>query len=363
MMIVMTALPGGENLADDLFAMVSAAEPPSLPRIAEIIGHGLDADVTLAGAEDDGDLTRRARRFPGEVVEADGTYAVAFAGGILLAVAHHRSRDLTLGLRRAAQALTALHHRRTASDEIRGELLTELFSTRQPLTPSVRALAAARGLKLGHGHVVIAAGSAAADTAIGDIAHDLGGLGGRHAGTPVAVVPGDDPRRAAGRIAARLRLLGPRVSVCASDPVDPAGGGLAGAFEDARHGLRLIEALGRPGIAATARELTMYRLLFDAGRADEMRAFLDDTLRPLRDYDRDHNADLLATVQTFVTVGGNAARTARLLYIHPNTMVKRLDRIAHVLGPDWQTGPGNLQLRLALHLRSLAEAGVGPDAR
>ena len=139
-----------------------------------------------------------------------------------------------------------------------------------------------------------------------------------------------------------------------SDPVDPAGGALADAFDTARHGLVLLKALGQPDLTATARELALYRLLFDADRADDLRAFLDGVLRPLLDYDRQHRTDLVTTVRVFLGAGGNATQAARELFIHLNTMAKRLERVARLLGDDWQSGPDNLRLRLALHLHSLS---------
>jgi DNA-binding PucR family transcriptional regulator len=62
------------------------------------------------------------------------------------------------------------------------------------------------------------------------------------------------------------------------------------------------------------------------------------------------------TVRVFFACGGNASRAARELFVHLNTMVKRLDRVAKVLGEDWLTEHRSLPLRLALHLHDVAEA-------
>ena len=84
-----------------------------------------------------------------------------------------------------------------------------------------------------------------------------------------------------------------------------------------------------------------------------MRAFLDGALRPLLDYDRDNRTDLLATVRVFLAAGSNATQSARELFIYHNTMIKRLERVSRLLGEQWQSGPGNLRLRLALQVHSL----------
>ena len=59
-------------------------------------------------------------------------------------------------------------------------------------------------------------------------------------------------------------------------------------------------------------------------------------------------------MRTYFREGTNLARTARALYVHPNTVVKRLARVADLLGDDWQSPDRALELHMALQLRSLA---------
>ena len=368
-------------MVDALLRMVSAADLPTLPAAATVLEQGLAATVTLLDAHDHvihatagrpaptgpaRDAIRQARREPGRMVTGtapDGAVLYAAvcdgrAGVLLVRRETVLAGDCLRDLHRAVQLLAVIGARQEAvlraHTEVRAELLTELLGTHRPLPPSTRALVEARRLRLDREHVVVAVGSPAPATAIADIAQNLGGVGGRHAGTLVAVVPASDPRAVAGEISARLTRIGVRAPVCAADPVDPAGGALADAFDTARHGLVLLKALGQPDLTATARELALYRLLFDADRADDLRAFLDGVLRPLLDYDRQHRTDLVTTVRVFLGAGGNATQAARELFIHLNTMAKRLERVARLLGDDWQSGPDNLRLRLALHLHSLS---------
>ena len=41
------------------------------------------------------------------------------------------------------------------------------------------------------------------------------------------------------------------------------------------------------------------------------------------------------------------------LHVHVNTVTQRLDRIAKLLGPDWQSPDRALELQLALRLHRL----------
>jgi DNA-binding PucR family transcriptional regulator len=58
---------------------------------------------------------------------------------------------------------------------------------------------------------------------------------------------------------------------------------------------------------------------------------------------------------TYFREGTNLARTARALYVHPNTVVKRLARVADLLGDNWQSPDRALELHMALQLRALAD--------
>lgn len=361
----------GTSFIEALFELMSRADVAPARAVLDLLERELDGEAALLGVDAEKGqhvlaLGRRASGAPGvhetvAVAEVDDGPGVA-----RLLVIRGANRPGEAGFRalhRAAQALAVL---RTRSDtlavvreEQQAELLVELLSVRGRLSPSTRSLASLRGFDLDRPHVVVVLGAARSprsrtDTIVADVARHFDGIGGRFGGVLVAVLPADDERSAATDLARRFRrLTGEQVGVCASLCANPVTGGLAAAFDSARHGLALLMALDRPHRVATSADLSLYRALFDAGRAAELGRFVDEVLRPLRDYDRDHQADLLTTVRVFLAEGGNAARTARTLFVHANTMTKRLDRVAQVLGPDWRDEPTNLRLRLALHLDAL----------
>nr|WP_296065055.1 helix-turn-helix domain-containing protein [uncultured Actinoplanes sp.] len=357
-------------LGDALLDLAAAPEPPAPDTVAGILAAGLDAEVVLldarpADANVPADLVRRALAEPDRVAAEPGAYAVAVVasgrpeGTICVLRRRPLTGDETAALRRAARLVANLHGRRNAVleayEQLRADLLTELLSSRRALTAPVRILAEARDFPLDRTYVVVAvAGDSVPDRVVADAAALLGGLGGRYAGLTVALVPADEPRAAAEAVAARIRrATGTSPGMCASDPVEPAAGGLPAAFEAARHGLALLRAAGSPNRAATTNELALYRPLFDPERSGDVHDLLDAALRPLLEYERDYKVDLVETVRVFLATGCNASKAARRLYIHPNTMTKRLERITQLLGDGWPDGVNGLRLRLALHLRSL----------
>ncbi len=70
--------------------------------------------------------------------------------------------------------------------------------------------------------------------------------------------------------------------------------------------------------------------------------------QPLLDYDEGHGTDLTRTAWAVLELGPQLPTTAAALFIHPNTLRQRMARIASLLGEGWATGPGRLDLHLAL---------------
>jgi DNA-binding PucR family transcriptional regulator len=77
------------------------------------------------------------------------------------------------------------------------------------------------------------------------------------------------------------------------------------------------------------------------------------------EYDRAHRASFVTTLRTYLDAGLNLTRTARALFVHPNTIEYRLRRIRELSGRD-PRNPGDLLiLSLAIkfdELRSSSEA-------
>jgi DNA-binding PucR family transcriptional regulator len=90
----------------------------------------------------------------------------------------------------------------------------------------------------------------------------------------------------------------------------------------------------------------------------QARRILRDTLQPLVVYDRTHRSELVATLRAYLSAGPNLTQSARLLTVHPNTVVYRLRRIRELSGRDPQVIEGLLVLYLAVKLDELT-AGRG----
>jgi DNA-binding PucR family transcriptional regulator len=91
-------------------------------------------------------------------------------------------------------------------------------------------------------------------------------------------------------------------------------------------------------------------LLAALGPPERMRAFYEARLGPLREYDRIHNAHLVATLGAYFACGRSLAGAAQYLNKHRNTVLYRLRLIEEVTGIDLRDPQTELELQVALHI-------------
>ncbi|MGH3470144.1 MAG: PucR family transcriptional regulator, partial [Thermocrispum sp.] len=131
--------------------------------------------------------------------------------------------------------------------------------------------------------------------------------------------------------------------------------GVAGVEPTYREALRCVGALrtlGRRGQGAGADELGFVGLVLSS--APDVPGFVTAKLGPLLEYDERRGTDLVRTVETYFAHSSNLARTKEALHVHVNTVTQRLERVAHLIGADWQQPERALELQLALRLHRLS---------
>ncbi|MEP7739268.1 GAF domain-containing protein [Nocardioides sp. 31GB23] len=268
--------------------------------------------------------------------------------------------DRTLELAAHVLALLILNEDAVADAEERlsGELLTELMTSGPTPSTTHRARARSRGVDLDALDVLVIAEAAdlrRSDVArrLHTIARDQSGLAGEHAGHPTLLLPSDGSDDVPSMLHQRLRRdLGQPVTVVA-ESVGP--GGWTRAFTRASRSLVVAAALGRSDTALRVADLALYGILVDPDRSAELDEFVTAAIGPLVTYDARRSTELVRTLAAYFEHGENLSRTARALHVHPNTLVKRLDRAAAVLDEDWRSGD-DLQLRMAVRLHLLRQS-------
>lgn len=71
--------------------------------------------------------------------------------------------------------------------------------------------------------------------------------------------------------------------------------------------------------------------------------------------------DLLETLSAYLAEGGNVNATARMLNVHRNTMLAKLDRISRLLGMDIRVPENQFTVWLAIRLDLLDEVHSAID--
>jgi len=101
-------------------------------------------------------------------------------------------------------------------------------------------------------------------------------------------------------------------------------------------------------------DLGIYPLLLRGGAtADELRAFGQRVLAPLRKYDEKHQTELVRTLRLYFDVGQNVKTAAAELSVHRHTVFYRLRQIAEISGHDLDSAHDQLTLRTAIAIDAL----------
>ncbi|GAA0318040.1 PucR family transcriptional regulator ligand-binding domain-containing protein [Streptomyces polychromogenes] len=177
-------------------------------------------------------------------------------------------------------------------------------------------------------------------------AQDIAGtVDGEHAVllvlVPEAPSPLPGPALDAGALQQRLgavlgRWLGPAesVSVGLGAPADEPGNARR-ALEQARHALRIAHDTPERVAVRGADDLTAHILtLLPLIPAEARRAFAARLLGPLREHDRRHRTDLLATLEAFLDCDASWTACAARLHLHVNSLRHRIARIEQLTGRD-----------------------------
>jgi len=93
-------------------------------------------------------------------------------------------------------------------------------------------------------------------------------------------------------------------------------------------------------------DLSVYRLLMQIEHNPELRKFEQEILGPLIAVE--NSSESLHTLETFFEQNGNLSRTAEALFIHRNTLLYRMNRIAAIAGLDMEDPDTRLAVQLAL---------------
>ncbi|MER5727475.1 GAF domain-containing protein [Streptomyces sp. NPDC002138] len=367
--------------ADALDGVLQVRDPGGRPLTPGPGPVGLDEAAVTRGALHAHTARRPVRLPDGSAGGSVGAEGPSDAGEVWVAPVTAGAEDLGVLVLHAAEPLTEedvrllelsalsvaslmLIQRGTAAAEgpLHDELLQELLdrpnhSSDLHLRERTRRL----GIDLDVPHVVVVVrpeggelGRAVAWAS--SYAYRVGGLKGVRRGCIVLLLPGDDASAAARQVSREVTpLLGHPVSTGAAGPAKGPSA-VAGVYEEAARCLDALTALDGAGGTASLRELGFLGLLLSADH--DVDAFVAQALGPVLEYDAARFTELTRTLEAYFESGGSPTHAAEALHVHANTVSRRLERIAELLGEGWQKPAQALEIQMALRLRRTREVLV-----
>jgi GAF domain-containing protein len=131
-------------------------------------------------------------------------------------------------------------------------------------------------------------------------------------------------------------------------------------IREAADAARIGRSLAAEGGAVSYEQLGAYRYLVHLELDEAPRDRYRQSVEKLLEYDRRGNACLVDTLERFLADRGRITSTARALFVHPNTVRQRLDRIERVADLDLSS-EDLLSLELALKLVRLHRVRAEQD--
>ncbi|MGW1998174.1 PucR family transcriptional regulator [Embleya sp. NPDC001921] len=341
----------GMHLGDDEAAAVAAAltrRPPPLE-----VGIGNDRTVTLflVGAFGAPDAALVCSGPPSAIAEFEQTALQQCAHFLSLETARRRA-ERAIESRFAAELVDMIMSGLGASRELAHRL--EGF-----------------GLDTGEPTAMCAVAPAHGDHAVLDELAEAAHVAFAAAGLPVVVAPGgrdviclftwrEDEEDLGAWLAGLVARLGGRVPdrrvVLGYSGVTTPGAPLRTPLVEAREACRILARQASGPSVATFAELPSYSALLGQIDSAVLRRMADTLLGPLREQDASRNTQLEITLRTFLDHGAQFSATAEALFVHVNTLRKRLARIRELTGRDPLLVDGRVDLFLALQ----ADAMTGP---
>jgi DNA-binding PucR family transcriptional regulator len=131
-------------------------------------------------------------------------------------------------------------------------------------------------------------------------------------------------------------------------------GGRFESLQDARKSyLQAIKVLRFTKLQATSspiyayEQLGIYKLLFEI-EPDKLAVYYQEVIEPLNQYDRKNHMDLVHSLFVYLEENCNAAKTAKRLFVHRNTLDYRLKKIEKITGRSLDNPYERLTLQLGV---------------
>ncbi len=124
-------------------------------------------------------------------------------------------------------------------------------------------------------------------------------------------------------------------------------------YNEAGRAYEIGSILHGRGFVMAFSDLGIFEVLFRHSGPQELREFSDRYTGTLARYDQRHGGGLIQTLETYIRRNYCLNETASDLYLHPNTVKYRLQKIEELCGVDLRNSEDLMNLQVALRLHRL----------
>lgn len=97
-------------------------------------------------------------------------------------------------------------------------------------------------------------------------------------------------------------------------------------------------------------DLGVFKILFQDNLKPELQEFYDETIKPLVDYDRRRDTELVKTLSIYFNTNGNLKKMSEELFTHYNTVLYRINRIQEITEMNLDSERDRYALHTALKI-------------
>ena len=100
-------------------------------------------------------------------------------------------------------------------------------------------------------------------------------------------------------------------------------------------------------------KMGIYRVLYSIKDRDILLDMLNETLRPLMEYDKHHDSNYVETLEAYLKYNGSIQEVSEATFTHRNTVIYRMNNIRRILGCKLETVEERTPYLLAFYIRKM----------
>ncbi len=128
------------------------------------------------------------------------------------------------------------------------------------------------------------------------------------------------------------------------------------AFEEANFSLKIGKKLRKINSGVYLYDdFMIYHLLYEISGHPTLSKLYKNTIERVKKYDSDNNSELLKTLEALVDNDFSISQTSDKLFVHRNTLYKRVNKLNDILDSDVDKSENRLILQIALKLNEILE--------